>query len=423
MAVLSLYLLQLFTFRMNNISILTTKLYNETPDNVHGVGYGFKEKNGQVTNNLSIIFNVIEKKPLSAIAQNEILPSAVTSDEGVVYITDVVETPQMSAHYCYPDDPAQLPVSLHMAPRTPYTGGICISWPIPGQPGTASTGTMGCLCVDTTDDTIVALTNAHVGIPEPRSAAYPGAPATFNNTQWINYQALPWSFLSVLSLKRYIPFTNTSNTIDAAVLAVTGTNLIDTLSSFKQLNLNYNQNLQFASTGEINSLVVGGVPAGNPIFKGGRRTGPVGWPGSAPWGSEFCSVTATQLFYATGVNFGTYTVPFSDTIIYRSNNIKASDSGDSGSAVCALYNQNSPSLSAWKVVGLNFAGGGEVPNAVALACRIDNICQSLQLTAWNGQPIALTNFNNQDIQYIAGKSNNPFVDINGKRYWQVGTTN
>lgn len=408
---------------MNNLSNLTTSLLTSTPENIHGVGYGFKEKKGQLTKELSIIFNVLEKKPLSAIPQNEILPATVTFD-GVTYTTDVIETPQVSANYCYADDSNALPVSLHMASRIPYVGGICISWPIPTQPGFASTGTMGLICVDTTDNSIVALTNAHVGVLEPRNvgATSLNAPATFDNTRWTNYQSLPWSYLSTLSLKRYMPFAST-NTIDAAVLAVTGVSLINTLSSFKQLNLNYNQSLQFASVGEIDSLVVGGIPAGNPIFKAGRRTGPVGWPGSAPWGSEFCSVTATQLFYSTFVNFGNLYFPFfTDTIVYKSNNIKASDSGDSGSAVCALYNRNSPTLSAWKVIGLNFAGGGNVPNAVGIACRIDNICQTLQLTAWQGQPITVTNPTKEDIQYVDGKSSAPFITQNGKLYWQMGTT-
>ena len=409
---------------MNDILNLTTKLFNETPDSVHGVGYGFKERNGQITNELSIIFNVTEKKSLSALAQNEILPSTVITENGTTYITDVIEQPLLSANYCYADDPNVPPVSLHTASQTPYIGGIQISYLVPDQPGFASTGTMGCLCVDTTDNSIVGLTNAHVGVPYPRVATFPGGPTTFSNRLYINYQALPWSHTSTMRLKRYIPFNNTNNTVDGAVLAITDINQLNPLSSFKQLNLNYNLNLNFATGNEIDSLVVGGIPAGQPIFKAGKRTGPVGWPGSAPWGSDFCSVTATQLFYASNVNFGgLYTVPFFDCILYRSTNIKASDSGDSGSVVCALYNQSNPALSAWKVIGLNFAGGGEVPNAVALANRIDNVCQNLQLTAWSGQPLTLTDLNKEDIIYVPGLSSVSFIDQNGKRYWQVGASN
>jgi len=398
---------------IENIEILTQKLLNETPENVHSVGYGFKEVDGKLTDELSIIFGVSEKRPLSSIPENEILPFEVSSNDGNVFSTDVIQIPQLSAYYCYADSNTVEPVSLHRQSRTSYIGGIRVSMDVIGQPGTASTGTMGLICKDTTDNTLVALTNAHVGVHAPRSAS--AQLSSFDNKQATIYQALPWSNQSTMKLKRYVPFSDTSNTIDAAVLAITNSSRVDTLTAFKQLNLDYG-NVDFATTTEINGL----VSNRNPVFKAGARTGPVGWPGSSPWGSDLCSLTATQIGASVNVAFedytGQYTIPFTTCIIYRGTNTVASDSGDSGSAVCALINNE------WKVFGLTFAGAGSNNNDISVACRIDTICSTLQLTAWDGQTTALTNLNNESVKYVLGKSSSISFTEGNKTYWQTGLT-
>jgi hypothetical protein len=217
-----------------------------------------------------------------------------------------------------------------------------------------------------------------------------------------------------------MPFNGSSNVVDAAVLAVIDATQIETLSTFKQLNLNYFQNLEFATTTEIDNIVINK----NPIFKAGMRTGPVGWPGSAPWGSELCSLTATQMNVSTNVAFedytGSYTIPFDSCIVYRGTNTVASDSGDSGSVVCALINHTNPSLSAWKIIGLTFAGAGSTNNSISVACRIDTVCNVLQLTSWDGQTTNLNNLNNEAIIYTNGISTSAYVDAGNKRYWQTG---
>lgn len=398
---------------IQKIEKLTQKLLTETPENVHSVGYGFKEVGGKLTDELCIIFGVSEKKPLSSIPNNEILPSEIAFDDGIFFDTDVIQTPQLSAYYCYEDSNTVEPVSLHRQSRSSYIGGIRVSMDVIGQQGVASTGTMGLICKDTTDNTLVALTNAHVGVHTPRTASI--QLSSFDNKQSTIYQALPWSNQSTMKLKRYMPFSNTSNTIDAAVLAITNSSRVDPLTAFKQLNLNYG-NVEFANTSEINEL----VSNKNFIFKAGGRTGPVGWSGSSPWGSALCSLTATQIGASVNVAFedytGQYTIPFTTCIIYRGTNTVASDQGDSGSAVCALINND------WKVVGLTFAGAGSNDNDISVACRIDTVCSTLQLTAWDGQTTALTNLNNESVKYIQGKSSSAFFDDGDKRYWQTGLT-
>jgi hypothetical protein len=74
------------------------------------------------------------------------------------------------------------------------------------------------------------------------------------------------------------------------------------------------------------------------------------------------------------------------------------------------------------VIGLTFAGSDLGDNSPSYACRIDNICSTLQLTAWDGQTTALTNLGNERVKYVEGKSSEPFVIENGKRYWQTGLT-
>jgi hypothetical protein len=402
---------------IENIEKLTQKLLQETPEYVHSVGYGFKEVDGKLTNELSIVFGVTEKKPLSSIPQNEILPSTITSEDGSIFTTDVIQTPQAVAYpSCYTISNSVEPVSLHRSSRTTYIGGTRISIDNPLDLGnTVFTGTMGLICKDLTDNTLVALTNAHVAAYTERVASL--LSSSFSNRQTTVYQASPGTNPSTMKLKRYVPLLTDGNTIDAAVVAITNSSRVNTLTSFKQLNLNYG-NLEFATTSEIDNLVINK----NPIFKSGATTGPVGWPGSIPWGSQSCSLTATQVGVSLGVNFNGTVLNFTSCLTYRGTFTVASSGGDSGSAVCALINPESQSLSAWKVIGLTFAGSDLGDNSPSYACRIDNICSTLQLTAWDGQTTALTNLGNERVKYVEGKSSEPFVIENGKKYWQTGLT-
>ena len=402
---------------IENIEKLTQKLLQETPEYVHSVGYGFKEVDGKLTDELSIVFGVTEKKPLPSIPQNEILPSTITTDDGNIFTTDVIQTPQAVAYpSCYAISDSVEPVSLHRSSRTTYIGGTRISIDDPLNLGSSAfTGTMGLICKDLTDNTLVALSNAHVVTLTERSASL--LSSSFSNRQTTVYQSLPWSNQSTMKLKRYVPLLASGNTIDAAVVAITNSSRVNTLTSFKQLNLNYG-NLEFATTSEIDNLVINK----NPIFKSGATTGPVGWPGSIPWGSESCSLTATQVGVSLGVNFNGNIISFTSCIGYQGTFTVASSGGDSGSAVCALINPQNQTLSAWKVIGLTFAGVDSGDNSLSYACRIDNICSTLQLTAWDGQTTNLTDLGKERVKYVQGNSTLPYIDEGNKRYWQTGLT-
>lgn len=61
--------------------------------NVVGVGIGFKYKNGRVTEEVVLIVNVIDKKPLAELAAQDIIPAEL---EGVP--VDVQEVGPMRAY-------------------------------------------------------------------------------------------------------------------------------------------------------------------------------------------------------------------------------------------------------------------------------------------------------------------------------------
>lgn len=77
---------------MNKIELKKTinEYYQNTNDNIVGVGYGYKTINGQITDEKSIIFTVKEKKSISELKEDELLPKEINiSNEKIT--TDVVQ--------------------------------------------------------------------------------------------------------------------------------------------------------------------------------------------------------------------------------------------------------------------------------------------------------------------------------------------
>jgi hypothetical protein len=113
----------------------------------HSVGIGRKEVNGTRTGRLALLVYVERKQPITRLSA-EPVPETVgflsrTEAQELRLPTDVIETPRPS--------PEQNPETR----LRPVPGGV--SFGING-----STGTLGGWVWDTTDDTIVALTNNHV---------------------------------------------------------------------------------------------------------------------------------------------------------------------------------------------------------------------------------------------------------------------
>ena len=92
--------------------------------------------------------------------------------------------------------------------------------------------------------------------------------------------------------------------------------------------------------------------------------------------------------------------------------------GDSGSLVYAYFS-TSPSTSAWKVVGLFFAGDGA--GNYGFASRIDNVTNLLAVSAYDGVNVSATP---SLCSYItlpySTYSTTLTTVVNGKKYWQIG---
>ena len=76
---------------MENIKTKIQELFSNSPQGVNGISFGFKIKRNEITNNLSIIYNVDKKKPKEFLSKEELIPETILI-EGHSYLTDVVET-------------------------------------------------------------------------------------------------------------------------------------------------------------------------------------------------------------------------------------------------------------------------------------------------------------------------------------------
>ncbi len=240
-----------------------------------------------------------------------------------------------------------------------------------------------------------------------------------------------------------IKITNVHMIEDNSSTSITNT-LFDKTKSWKQLNLARQDEdmadsvqglsaMDFATTAEIDSLGDGGANEGAPVFKSGRTTGPIGFPGSAQYTTGVCQVSVYDVAATADVNYGGNTTGFPigyvDQLAIRGpdHNPAPSAPGDSGAFWYALFHEGTPSLSAWKVIGLNFAGAtikedNVDTGRVAVANRIDNVASMFNLTAYRGQDLDI-GYKNVDIKVVNSRSDAVTALIGGNMYWQAGSTN
>ena len=404
--------------------------YKSKKYNSLAVSLGYKEVKSIRTNILSIRFGVEKKYTYRYVKPEHLVPPTITIDNKE-YKTDVYEARSISliTGYCYntgdrsvpPNVPP--PVSYNRARVRPLSGGVSMAAPPPD--GYVNTGTLGGIVVDTIDGKLVGLTCNHVA-GAPGGSYYESetpfffAGDTYGSTssayRLINcYQNSSWDSGIVNNAadiigntKRCYPLTDTDiNFVDVAVV-----NLDDSLigtNSWYTLSAPFRVPINFATTEEINNLTLN-----DPIFKSGRTTGPVGN------GSCDLRVVDTSVFiYVNG--FGNAGVlPFGDILEITSptSNIVASSGGDSGALVYACINSTNPILSAWKCIGVLFAGSND--GYYAYASRIDNITSLLQVSAWDGTPIAATPvtpayrvFDYETYKY------EPYIVTDNKIYWKL----
>jgi len=399
-----------------------------------GITFNTKQTNGLDTGEPALCFSVTEKKPLAALSSCEIIPSymQINSD---FYKTDVTVGFKASRMQCInPLNPFVHPLSANYAKTRPLKGGVsCITVG-------SSDATLGMLCVDKLDGTIVGLTNNHVGnitplvLPDDTSFGNNGFHKIMTQPATNLYNPFGESYLSDDMIKNYVGKTKRSvaesltgtNTVDGSIFSLSSYSLIDS-SSVNIVGFDVPGPYKWATTEELNSLnVPGHVNYGSPCFRSGRTLGAFGYPGNnytcklSVYSSVYATSiiaydefdeSSTQLNYSLPpgpifVTVGGYdTTNFADLIYFNSNSttVDAITGGDSGSILFALLSSTMPAASAWKVIGLNFAGGRRPDGmGVGLACRIDNVVDQLNIASWTGaMPV---NYTPKD-KFIAASNN------------------
>ena len=444
--------------------------YLKTHPNVHGIGIGKKITNGQRLDELSIIFSVEEKKPLSELLPEEVIPQNISINNDSI-VSDVIQSNRPIKLGCKDWVPGQKIIdgfgtgtnataeqNTHRVLVRPLVGGISITEQssLPN-----SFGTLGCLAIDNEDGTVVGLSNSHVVCecfvePEDQLSIY-----SFNSSgdpiiQPALYEpyngsvtSLPTNQLinKIGTVKRYssVNFDNVyfgqgaANYVDASVISIdTGK---ATAASFNILGFNEATFLPFATTEEINNLIL----LNRPLAISSRTTGAK---------NTDCGIIATQLNASTAIyserclpqdkqyasikiesinpefdfwRGGQRKIEYYNDLVkfeYADGTNGVAIGGDSGSAVIAemLGGQR-------KIVGLLFAGEGSV-GTYGYFCRIDRVAQILNVSQWNGN----LNFSNPSTwQYITktvvspDPENTPTdlpltITEGGKKYWRIGTS-
>ena len=397
---------------MENLSEITKELFLNTPDNVTGVWVGFKQKGGMITDEVSVIFNVKEKLPLNSIPENEKLPSELVIS-GKTFKTDVISQNFKILQEC----PADFYTWQTTPPPNrnkirPLQGGIQIT-----NYTTLSGlyGTMGFLAEDTETNSLVGVTNNHVIIEDAfinseRNFSYP-ITNVLNN---LIIQPVTGSTDGIGVVKRYYPIYENDNVnyIDAALLTLNSVDINNTISYRQYNTTGWTQPLQFATTSEINNLLVS-YPN---LFSSGARTGA---KGEGEMKLLPYSVSANQVVGGYNKQTTTKDVDFSDCIVFVASGASTPSGfvcsypiapGDSGSALVANINGTR------KIIGLVFAGS----EIFGLANRIDRVASLLNIRPWTGQT---TNFsdtgNTQTVSYF-GSRTDITKSISGNTYWQAG---
>jgi len=404
---------------LQTINQITKNLYNSTPENVVMVGFGRKIVSGLFTDEVSIIFGVKEKKPLSEIPSGELLPSEINFGD-VTLKTDVIdyEIPSLLVN-CPTDfyDWQTTPPPNRNLVR-PLKGGLSIT-NFTSMSGTA--GTMGFVAVDNETNSLVGVTNAHVIVDDP----------FLDSTRNNNFIATnvaddiicqPSSAESgyvgvnngIGIVKRYeplVPFPS-RNTIDGALFTLNQPD-INVSTSYQQLGLTgWTQPLDFATLTEITNLVMSGTN----LYSTGRTTGAKG-EGEMKLLPYAIAVSTTVIGYENqGVLAQT---DFDECIMFMASASTTPTNticqnplvpGDSGSCLIAQLGIDR------KIIGLNFAAS----TFFGYANYITNVKDILDISPYSGQTVNYSNTGATQYHYVQGKSSDVNITLSGNTFWQVG---
>ena len=413
----------------DEIKEIIEELFNATPNDV-GIGYGTKIKNGEMTNEESIIFFVPKKIPSHLIPENELLPDVEFTLSDRVLKTDVIEVGIIKTFACDPScytwtNPGTPPTNRLQ--HRPIQGGISLT----SQTKLGFVGTLGFIAVDVATQALVGVTNNHVVIRDASYTSQRNPSGLIQNEYDIisggavqpdsafqnGESSSPGAAAMIGQVVRYVPISASGgvNKVDGALISVECNPVIDIAESFKQFGLTYNSPYVFATTTEINNLLTT-----NPmLFSSGRTTGvKQGIP---------CPLRTFTLGFAGGVSGyniqGTSTtIPFTDIIMFvrPENDPNLATvcnypifAGDSGSALVADFSGTS------KIVGLVFAGS----EYYGFACRIDHVASELGIQSWDGTTKPYVDSTTISYITVPGFNSVKTQVSGGDTYWQVGAYN
>lgn len=441
------------------------KIHSLNQYDIVSTSISFKKKNGEFTEERCITFGVKEKIPLEELPEKKRIPSTIVIGDKT-YITDVRRMPEKFEKidtYCYdststyPGSSVALPTRQHRSIARPLSGGISIGVPNVANSGgsyTMYTGTMGGIAVDISDNKLVGVTNNHVIVPGdpvfPNTQIQKTQDMFFTSEETWGARASAYSNISIYQPsnadsyvlsnnaigynKRHYPYKSSAtygndtfgvsaNTIDGALIRFNNNNLVTlTGKSYLPLNAPFSNFPDFATSSEIDNFSIN-----DPVFKPGRTTGPVGGDNQACRIRVTSSSTTTYLAVpAVSLNNTVYTVNvhYRDVMVFESpvDFVYPIASGDSGSFLYGCVNSTNPNTSAWKIIGLCFAGGTNLQgHSFGVAARIDNVASLLMLSAWRGQNLSSTpNVSSTIVLPYSTYSASLSVFYNNKTYWNMG---
>lgn len=405
------------------------ELNSQMSDSCTAVGYGFKEKDGKITKEKSIIFTFKEKKPLSELSPDEIIPNEIQVGDETLK-TDVQEGTNKyvayeacpSSFYYWSSNSTLNPTGATTPPQQgeirPIKGGLQIR-----NQSLGFLGTMGFVAVDKDTNSLVGVTNAHVMTENFFRAdeSSRGVSDVYGNNMG---QPSTSTDQRVGVTKRYVPVkgaSSGSNYVDGAIFTLDESE-ISLSESYKYYGLSLSSPPPFATTQEIDELIDNDWD----FYSVGRTTGAKGEGDSK---LKFLSYDSVNVYNTLSDSIDRLTT-YNDCISYIASASTITpgngcyypiNSGDSGSALLANINGTV------KIIGLCFAGSdlGQPDDyfRIARACRIDKVAEELNIEAFTGQTVNYSDKSNPQLHYEPGFSSLSAVTINGNKFYQVGVVN
>lgn len=260
---------------MDNIKLKIQELAEQNAFNANSISYGYKFVGNVQTDELCIMFSVNQKKPISELLDSEIIPNSITIEDQVLK-TDVFEADKTELIACNAtcSQNAGSNSTANRAFTRPLVGGLSIT----STNLVTTVGTLSFIGVDKSTQALVGVSNNHVLIQD---AFYTSLRNLTNGVYQNEYTptdnvyqngesgTIPAPNYTIGRTLRYVPIQQASNKVDCAIFSINqsdiGTETVS--SSVMQAGVAYTNPLPFATTAEINNLLVT-----NPMLYSSGRT-------------------------------------------------------------------------------------------------------------------------------------------------------